>query len=189
MLQATQEILKVDLQMLKAELSQLTTSLASTFATTLEKVTSHILSQVEQVLVRSDDQAGEAKRFQEAEQGKVLEQILLLSHNMSSRLGRLESAWLRRAEVEAQETELQQDKLSPARADHLLLSSLWKELQQTRAELKVSQQWAAQRLLPAGESLCAVLQQRALFSGLSKEASPLTTPPQHLPLPVPPKQR
>ncbi|NXX38733.1 PTX3 protein, partial [Tricholaema leucomelas] len=90
MLQATQEILKVDLQMLKAELSQLTTNLASTFATTLEKVTSHILSQVEQVLVRSNDQAGEAKRFQEAEQGKVLEHILLLSHNMSSRLGHLE---------------------------------------------------------------------------------------------------
>ncbi|NXF91435.1 PTX3 protein, partial [Eubucco bourcierii] len=84
MLQATQELLRVDLQMLKAELSQLTTNLASTFATTLEKVTSHILSQVEQVLVRNNDQAGEAKRLQEAEQGKVLEHILLLSHNMRS---------------------------------------------------------------------------------------------------------
>ncbi|NXG46519.1 PTX3 protein, partial [Psilopogon haemacephalus] len=111
MLQATQEILKVDLQMLKAELSQLTTNLATTLATTLEKVTSHILPQVEQVLVRSSDQAGEAKRHQEADQGKVLEDILLLSRNISSRLGRLESAWLRRTEVEAQETALQQGKL------------------------------------------------------------------------------
>ncbi|NXL35505.1 PTX3 protein, partial [Glaucidium brasilianum] len=96
MLQAMDEVLKVDLQTLKAELSQLTTSLAGTFAATVEKVTSHVVSQVEQVLVRSSDQAEAAKRLQESEQGKVLEHVLLLSHNMSSRLGRLESACLRR---------------------------------------------------------------------------------------------
>ncbi|NXJ48897.1 PTX3 protein, partial [Spizaetus tyrannus] len=81
MLQQMDEILKVDLQTLKAELSQLTTNLAGTFATTIEKVTSHIMSQVEQALVRNTDQAEEAKRLHESEQGKVLEHILLLSHN------------------------------------------------------------------------------------------------------------
>ncbi|NXS54196.1 PTX3 protein, partial [Brachypteracias leptosomus] len=95
MLQAMDEILKVDLQTLKAELSQLTTNLAGNFAAAVEKVTSQIVSQVEQVLVRSSDQAEEAKRLQESEQGKVLEHILLLSHNVSSRLGWLENAWLR----------------------------------------------------------------------------------------------
>ncbi|KFW62275.1 Pentraxin-related protein PTX3 [Pygoscelis adeliae] len=141
MLQAMDEILKVDLQTLKAELSQLTTNLAGTFAATIEKVTSHIMSQVEQALVKNSDQAEEAKKLHESEQGKVLEHVLLLSHNVSSRLDRLESAWLRRSEVEAQETAL---------ADNLILNSLWKELQQTRAELKASQKWAAQHLLPAG---------------------------------------
>ncbi|NXN39405.1 PTX3 protein, partial [Rhinoptilus africanus] len=95
MLQAMDEMLKVDLQTLKAELSQLTTDLAGTFAATVEKVTSHIVSQVEQALVRNSDQAEEAKRLQESEQGKVLEHVLLLSHNMSIRLGQLESSWLR----------------------------------------------------------------------------------------------
>ncbi|XP_074447781.1 pentraxin-related protein PTX3 [Larus michahellis] len=150
MLQAMDEMLKVDLQTLKAELSQLTTNLAGTFTTTVEKVTSHIVSQVEQALVRNSDQAEEAKRLQESEQGKVLEHVLLLSHNVSSRLGQLESAWLRRSEAEAQETAFQQDKFSPTRGDNLILNSLWKELQQTRAELKASQKWAAQHLLPAG---------------------------------------
>ncbi|KAM6305014.1 pentraxin-related protein PTX3 [Aegotheles albertisi] len=150
MLQAMDEILKVDLQTLKAELSQLTTNLAGTFATTVEKITSHLASQVEQVLVRNCDQAEAARRLHEAEQGQVLEHILLLSHNVSNRLSRLESAWLRRSEVEAQETALQQDKFSPTRGDNLILNSLWKELQQTRAELKASQKWAAQHLLPAG---------------------------------------
>ncbi|KAM6357549.1 pentraxin-related protein PTX3 [Alca torda] len=150
MLQAMDEMLKVDLQTLKAELSQLTTNLAGTFAATVEKVTSHIVSQVEQALVKNSDQAEEAKRLQESEQGKVLEHVLLLSHNVSSRLGQLESAWLRRSEAEAQETAFQQDKFSPTRGDNLILNSLWKELQQTRAELKASQKWAAQHLLPAG---------------------------------------
>ncbi|KAM6326186.1 pentraxin-related protein PTX3 [Podargus strigoides] len=150
MLQAMDEILKVDLQTLKAELSQLTTSLVGTFTTMVEKVTSHITSQVEQALVRNSDQAEEAKRLHEAEQGKVLEHVLLLSHNVSSRLGQLESTWLRSCEVEAQETAFQQDKFSPTRGDNLILNSLWKELQQTRAELKASQRWAAQHLLPAG---------------------------------------
>ncbi|NXN71510.1 PTX3 protein, partial [Himantopus himantopus] len=95
MLQAMDEMLKVDLQTLKAELSQLTTNLAGTFASMVEKVTSHIVSQVEQALVRNSDHAEEAKRLHESEQGKVLEHVLLLSHNVSSRLGQLESAWLR----------------------------------------------------------------------------------------------
>uniref|UniRef100_A0A8C3JFL7 Pentraxin-related protein PTX3 n=1 Tax=Calidris pygmaea TaxID=425635 RepID=A0A8C3JFL7_9CHAR len=150
MLQAMDEMLKVDLQTLKAELSQLTTNLAGTFAATVEKVTSHTASQVEQALVRNSDQIEEDKRLHESEQGKVLEQVMLLSHNVSSRLGQLESIWLRRSEAEAQETAFQQDKFSPTRGDNLILNSLWKELQQTRAELKASQKWAAQHLLPAG---------------------------------------
>ncbi|NXK25997.1 PTX3 protein, partial [Arenaria interpres] len=95
MLQAMDEMLKVDLQTLKAELSQLTTNLAGTFAPKVEKVTSHIASEVEQALVRNSDQIEEAKRLHESEQGKVLEQVMLLSHNVSIRLGQLESAWLR----------------------------------------------------------------------------------------------
>ncbi|NWX65877.1 PTX3 protein, partial [Promerops cafer] len=79
MLQALDELPRVELQTLKAELSQLATTLAGTLAT----VTSHVVSQVEQVLVRSRDQAEEARRLQESEQGKVLEQVLQLSHNVS----------------------------------------------------------------------------------------------------------
>ncbi|XP_063264299.1 pentraxin-related protein PTX3 [Prinia subflava] len=144
MLQALDELPRVELQTLKAELSQLATTLAGTFAA----VTSHVVSQVEQVLVRSRDRAEEARRLQESEQGKVLEHVLQLSHNVSARLGWLESAW--RSRAEEQRAALQQDTLDASTGDSDILSSLWKELQQTRAELRVSQQWAAQHLLPAG---------------------------------------
>uniref|UniRef100_A0A8B9QJU5 Pentraxin-related protein PTX3 n=1 Tax=Apteryx owenii TaxID=8824 RepID=A0A8B9QJU5_APTOW len=151
MLQAIDEILKVELQTVQAELSQFAANFASTFTTAIEKVTSHIASQVEQALVRNDEQVQEAKKLHESEQGKILEYILLLSHNVSNRLSQLESVWQRRSEADVQETAFQQqDKFSHIRGDNFILNSLWKELQQTRAELKVSQKWAAQHLLPAG---------------------------------------
>ncbi|NWH86965.1 PTX3 protein, partial [Aegithalos caudatus] len=107
MLQALDELPRLELQTLKAELSQLATTLAGTFAT----VTSHVVSQVERVLVRSREQAEDARRLQESEQGKVLEHVLQLSHNVSARLGWLESAWRSRAGEQAQGTALQQEEL------------------------------------------------------------------------------
>ncbi|XP_005051485.1 PREDICTED: pentraxin-related protein PTX3 [Ficedula albicollis] len=145
MLQALDELPRLQLQTLKAELSQLTTTLAGALAT----VTSQVVAQVEQVLQRSREQAEEARRLQEWEQGKLLEHVLQLSHNVSARLGWLESAWRGRAEQQAQQTALQ-DELGASRGDSPILTQVWRELQQTRAELKVSQQWAAQHLLPAG---------------------------------------
>lgn len=147
MLQALDELPRLQLQTLKAELSQLATTLAGTLAT----VTSQVVSQVEQALLRSREQAEEARRLQEREQGKVLEHVLQLSHNVSVRLGWLESAWRSGAELQAQKTALQ-DGLEASTGDNPTLNSVWKELQQTRAELRVSQQWAAQHLLPAGKA-------------------------------------
>lgn len=156
MLQALEDGLKADVQAIRAELSQLTVGLTGTFSSVVQQLTSHALAQLEQALQRKGDQPEDAERLCEFQQGKVLEQVLQLSHNVSARLGQLESSWLRWAEGEAQETafQLQQDKLSLNREDNLLLNTLWKELQQTRAELKASQKWAAQHLLPAGE--CSV---------------------------------
>ncbi|NXG29799.1 PTX3 protein, partial [Dromaius novaehollandiae] len=90
MLQAMDEILKVELQTVQAELSRFTASFASTLTTAVEKVTSHVVSQVERALVRNDEQAQAAEKLHEPEQGKVLEHVLSLSHNVSNRLSQLE---------------------------------------------------------------------------------------------------
>ncbi|NWI07175.1 PTX3 protein, partial [Tichodroma muraria] len=90
MLQALDELPRLELQTLKAELSQLATTLAGALTT----VTSHVVSQVEQVLLRSRDQAEEARRLQESEQGKVLERVLQLSHNVWARAWNPDSAFL-----------------------------------------------------------------------------------------------
>ncbi|NXE52446.1 PTX3 protein, partial [Casuarius casuarius] len=108
MLQAVDEILKVELQTVQAELSRFAASFASTLTAAVEKVTSHVVSQVERALVRNDEQAQAAKKLHEPEQGKILEHILSLSHNVSNRLSQLESVWQRRSEAEAQETAFQQ---------------------------------------------------------------------------------
>ncbi|NWI86267.1 PTX3 protein, partial [Pitta sordida] len=86
MLQAMEELPKADPQSLRAELSQLSTNLAGTFRAALDSVTSLLVAQVEQALARSRDRAEGAQRLQEAEQGKVLERILQLSHNVAPAL-------------------------------------------------------------------------------------------------------
>uniref|UniRef100_A0A8C5U6E1 Pentraxin-related protein PTX3 n=1 Tax=Malurus cyaneus samueli TaxID=2593467 RepID=A0A8C5U6E1_9PASS len=162
MLQALEELPRVDLQTLRAELSQLTTSLAGSLAT----VASHVVSQVEQALVRSREQAEGARRLRELEQGKILEHVLQLSHNVSARLGWLESAW--RSRTERQEAALQRDGLGGSAGDSPLLSSVWQELQQTRAELRAAQRWADQRLLPAGceTALLFPMRSRKIFGSV-----------------------
>ncbi|NXL96296.1 PTX3 protein, partial [Alectura lathami] len=100
MLQAMEEVLQADLRALRAQLSQLAASLAGSFTVAAEQVTSHVMARVEQALGRHSDHAEEAKQLHECQQGKALEQVLLLSSNVSSRLSRLESAWLRSSEGE-----------------------------------------------------------------------------------------
>ncbi|XP_074860368.1 pentraxin-related protein PTX3 [Carettochelys insculpta] len=149
LLQSIDEILKVELQTLRAEMIQFVANFAGTCTTAIEKVTSQVLSQVDQTLQRNGNHIQESKMLHESEQRMVLEEILQLSHNVSNRLTQLESIWERTAEVE---TGFQrQDKSSyMGRDDKFILNSLWEELQQTRAEMKESQKWAAQHLLPAG---------------------------------------
>ncbi|NXJ14281.1 PTX3 protein, partial [Odontophorus gujanensis] len=93
MLQALEDGLKADVQALRAELSQLAAGLTSTFSSAMQQVTSHALAQLEQALQRNRDQPEDAEQLCESQRGKVLEQVLLLSHNVSARLGRLESSW------------------------------------------------------------------------------------------------
>ncbi|XP_006123526.2 pentraxin-related protein PTX3 [Pelodiscus sinensis] len=149
LLQSIDEILKVELQTLRTEMIQFVANFAGTCTTTIEKVTSQVLSQVDQTLRRNSNHIQESKTLHESEQRKILDEILQLSHNVSNRLTQLESVWQRAAKVE---TGFQQpDKSSYiAREDKFILNSLWEELQQTRAELKGSQKWAAQHSLPAG---------------------------------------
>ncbi|XP_032661412.1 pentraxin-related protein PTX3 [Chelonoidis abingdonii] len=149
LLQSIDEILKVELQTLRAEMIEFVANFAGTCTTTIEKVTSRVLSQVDQTLMRNRDHVQESKTLHESEQRKILEELVQLTLNVSNRLTQLESVWQRTAKVETGFQ--QQDKSSyMGRGDNFTLNSLWEELQQTRAELKGSQKWAAQHLLPAG---------------------------------------
>uniref|UniRef100_A0A8D0HKP2 Pentraxin-related protein PTX3 n=1 Tax=Sphenodon punctatus TaxID=8508 RepID=A0A8D0HKP2_SPHPU len=152
LLQSIDEILKVELQTLRAEMIQFVANFAGTCTTAIERITSQISSQVDQTVSQKSEEVEESRRLRESEQGKILEEILLLSRNTSHRLSHLESVWQRTAKTEAQEMGFQQRDRSSylARGDNLILNSLWQELRQTRAELKESQKWVMQHLLPAG---------------------------------------
>lgn len=151
LLQSVDEILKVEMQTLRVEMMQFVANFAGMSTTAIEKISSQLVLQVDQ-LMKNNKQVHESKNLQASEQGEFLEELLLLNHNVSKRLGQLESVWQQRTEAEAQAFP-QQDKSTYTREDNFILNSLWQELQETRTELKQSQKWAAQHLLPAGKSI------------------------------------
>ncbi|XP_019358747.1 PREDICTED: pentraxin-related protein PTX3 [Gavialis gangeticus] len=149
LLQSVDEILKVEMQTLKVEMMQFVANFAGMSTTAIEKISSQLVLHVDEMLLKNHRQVQESKNLQASEQGEFLEELLTLNHNVSKRLSQLESVWQQRTEAEAQAFPLQ-DKSTYTREDNLILNSLWQELQETRTELKQSQKWAAQHLLPAG---------------------------------------
>ncbi|XP_077204710.1 pentraxin-related protein PTX3 [Paroedura picta] len=150
LLHSLDEILKVELQRLRGEMLQLVENFSSRCITSTEQATSRISNQLDQMLARKNQVAEDPSvMLHESEQGKVLQEILQLSRNVSSRLSHLERAWQRKEELDIQQRGLP-EKDYMTRGDNFVLNSLWQELQETKAELKESHRKKTQNLLPIG---------------------------------------
>uniref|UniRef100_A0ACB8FBC9 Uncharacterized protein n=1 Tax=Sphaerodactylus townsendi TaxID=933632 RepID=A0ACB8FBC9_9SAUR len=150
LLHSLDEILKVELQKLRGELLQCVENFSSLCITPTTQTTSRISNQLDQMLVRKHKEAGNLSgMLHESEQGKVLQEILQLSRNVSNRLSNLEHAWQRKAELDTQQKGLP-EKDYMTRGDNFILNSLWQELQETKAELKESHKKKTRNLLPSG---------------------------------------
>ncbi|KAH0624105.1 hypothetical protein JD844_007484 [Phrynosoma platyrhinos] len=153
LLQSLDEILKVELQTLRGELLQFLENFAGTCTTYIEKAASQFVSQMDQMLVKNSGESEELFGIlPESKQGKIFKEILQLSQNVSSRLSRLEHAWQRREEVDAQQRGLSEKARVSyiTSGDDFIVKSLWQELQETKAELKESQKRTTRHLLPVG---------------------------------------
>lgn len=155
LLHSLDEILKVELQRLRGEMLQLVENFSSRCITSTEQATTRISNQLDQMLVQKNQEAeDQSVMLHESEQGKVLQQILQLSRNMSNRLHHLEHAWQKKEELNIQQRGLP-EKDYMTRGDNFVLNSLWQELQETKAELKESHKKKTQNLLPIGKlKLC-----------------------------------
>lgn len=151
LLHSLDEILKVELQRLRGEMHQVVENFASHCLTSTEQATSRISNQLDQILDRKNQEARDRSvMLCESGQGKVLQEILQLSRNLSNRLSHLEHAWQRREELDVQQRSLP-EKDYMTRGDSFILNSLWQELQETKAELKESHKKKTQNLLPFGK--------------------------------------
>ncbi|XP_003218221.2 pentraxin-related protein PTX3 [Anolis carolinensis] len=153
LLQSLDEILKVELQTLRGELFQFVENFAGSCTTSIEKAASHFVSQMDQMLAKNRGESEDLLvMLSESKLGKILQEMLQLSQNVSSRLSRLEHAWQKKEEVDAQQRGFSEK----ARVSHItsgddfIVKSLWQELQETKAELKESQKRNMQHLLPIG---------------------------------------
>nr|XP_056706173.1 pentraxin-related protein PTX3 [Euleptes europaea] len=150
LLHSLDEILKVELQKLRGEMLQFVENISSLCIASTEQATSQISNQVDRMLARKNEEAEDLSgMLHESEQGKVLQEILQLSRNVSNRLSNLERAWQRKTELDIQQRGLT-EKDYMTRGDNFILNSLWQKLQETKAELKESHKKKTQRLLPIG---------------------------------------
>ncbi|XP_038602014.1 pentraxin-related protein PTX3 [Tachyglossus aculeatus] len=154
LLQTTDEILKVELQSLRDATTQLLTNSVGACTKVIEKIT----SQADQMLKGNGEAAQELRMPPELKLGKMLEEVLLVSHNMSNRLSQLENARQRTAEAGAREMTVQKKDRASVES---IFSSVLQELQQTRAELQTAKRWAAQHLLPAGCEMAILFPMRS----------------------------
>ncbi|XP_060623622.2 pentraxin-related protein PTX3 [Anolis sagrei] len=153
LLQSLDEILKVELQTLRGELFQFVENFAGSCTTSIEKAASHFVSQMDQMLAKNRGESQDLfAMLPESKPGKILQEMLQLSQNVSNRLSRLEHAWQKKEEVDAQQRSLSEKvRVSHiASGDDFIVKSLWQELQETKAELKESQKRTMQHLLPIG---------------------------------------
>ncbi|XP_032081303.1 pentraxin-related protein PTX3 [Thamnophis elegans] len=152
LLESLDEILKVELQTLRAEMLQFVENFAGTCTTYLEKTTTQIWSQMDQMITKSRASGGRSGMLHEIKQEKILQEILQLNQNLSNRLSQLERAWQWRTEEGDQRSPTSEE----GRVDYIMhgsnfmVKSLWQELQETKAELKESQKKTTKPSLPAG---------------------------------------
>ncbi|XP_063163951.1 pentraxin-related protein PTX3 [Candoia aspera] len=152
LLQSLDEVLKVELQMLRAEMLQFVGNFAGTCTTYIEKTTSQIWSQMDQMMAKNKDTGGISGMLHETKQEKILQDILQLNQNLSNRLRQLEHAWQGRAKEGDQQSHVSEEGRVGyiTNGDNFMLKSLWQELQETKAELKESQKRTTKPSLPAG---------------------------------------
>lgn len=154
LLESLDEILKVELQTLRAEMLQFVENFAGTCTTYLEKTTTQIWSQMDQMITKNRVSGGRSGMLHEIKQEKILQEILQLNQNLSNRLSHLEHAWQWRTEEGDQRSHSSEEGRVGyiMHGSNFMVKSLWQELQETKAELKESQKKTTKPSLPAGES-------------------------------------
>ncbi|XP_078523232.1 pentraxin-related protein PTX3 [Lissotriton helveticus] len=148
LLQSIDEIIRVELQSVRAEMLQFVSTFANTCANTIERSMSLITSHMDKTLSTHNEQSKWSDVAHRSKLGKMLEEILLTSANMSRRLDNL-AAECKCNSAGDQQTDLLKDIKSLITKDDKA-NSLLLELQQSRSEIRVAYERMERRFLPAG---------------------------------------
>lgn len=155
LLQSIDEIIRVELQSVRAEMLQFVSTFANTCANTIERAMSQLTGHVDKTLSTHNEQGKWSELAHRSKLGKMLEEVLLANVNVSSRLDSLEAAC-----KSDQQTDLLKDITSQLSRDNSV-TSLLLELQHTRTELQIAHAQMARRLLPAGCEMALLFPSRS----------------------------
>ncbi|XP_069474540.1 pentraxin-related protein PTX3 [Ambystoma mexicanum] len=159
LLQSIDEIIRVELQSVRAEMLQFVSSYATTCASTIERSMSQMAVHVEKTMSTHNEQSKWSDLTHKSKLGKMLEEVLLASANMSSRLENLEADCQSKCAGDQQE-ELLKD-IKNQMSHNYNTNALLLELQHTRTELQIAHAQMARRLLPAGCEMAILFPSRS----------------------------
>ncbi|KAJ1088074.1 hypothetical protein NDU88_001233 [Pleurodeles waltl] len=159
LLQSIDEIIRVELQSVRAEMLQFVSTFANTCTNTIERSMSQITSHMDKTLSTHSEQSKWSDLAHRSKLGKMLEEILLANANMSSRLDDLASECKCNSAGD-QQTDLLRDIKSQMITDHTV-KSLLLELQHTRTKMLIAYAQMARRILPAGCEMALLFPSRS----------------------------
>ncbi|XP_041034030.1 pentraxin-related protein PTX3-like isoform X1 [Carcharodon carcharias] len=156
----TDEVCKVELQSIRSEMRQFVANFAGTCTNAMDSATLHITTQMDKKLASTLEEISETNIEIESEQKNILQQLLLVSQDLSNRLKKLEMAWQMAVDMKDQKLSLGIKKRIPENLE-TTLNSLATELQQSKAELTRCQKWSAKHILPSGCDMALIFPMRS----------------------------
>ncbi|XP_072330519.1 pentraxin-related protein PTX3-like [Scyliorhinus torazame] len=156
----TDEVCKVELQSIHSEIRHFVANFAETYMSAIINANLHITTQMDKKLAYTLEEISETKVEIESEQKNILQQLLLVSQDLSSRLKKLEMAWQTAVDMKVQRLSLDIKKIVPENLE-TTLNSFATQLQQSKAELTRCQKWSDKHILPSGCDMALVFPMRS----------------------------
>ncbi|XP_041120053.1 pentraxin-related protein PTX3-like [Polyodon spathula] len=173
LLQYVDEIIKVELQSISDEMHQFVVNFAGTCTNAIDSASTRITSQLEGKLMQITERIGDTNTVHQSQHYNVLEHLLVASQDTAYRLSKIESAWQNVAEAKGLHSEFKQQDVSVYTRLEKVMNSMAYDLQQSRAELQLSQKWVAQQLLPSGCEMALLFPMRSkkIFASVNPAAA------------------
>ncbi|MEE6501127.1 hypothetical protein FKM82_004073 [Ascaphus truei] len=174
LLQSIDEVIKVELQSVRAEMLQFVDNFAGTCGLGSEGVTPKNAAELDTALPSRLNQDEQYENSLEASNGNIVGELFILSNNISNRLDKIENAQQRKDDEADAGEQNQVD--AKCKIEGNSLNSALRELDQVSSKLQLTEKWISQRILPSGCEVAILFPMRSPKIYASVHPADMTLP-------------